>query len=42
MLMKVNEYLLAHKDDGKKDDIPPSAGGLGSSDVSKEDGNKGR
>lgn len=41
MLMEVNEYLLAHKDDGRNDDTPPSAGGSDIPNVSKEDGNKG-
>lgn len=41
MLMEVNEYLLAHKDDGKNDDTPPSAGGPDIPAVSKEDGNRG-
>lgn len=26
MLMEVNEYLLAHKDDDKDDHTPPSGG----------------
>lgn len=41
MLMEANEYLLAHKEDGRNDDTPPSAGGSGMPDVPKEDGNKG-
>ena len=41
MLMEANEYLLAHKDDGRNDNTPPSAGGSGTPDVPKEDGNKG-
>ena len=41
MLMEANEYLLAHKDDGRNDKTPPSAGGSGTPDVPKEDGNKG-
>ena len=41
MLMEANEYLLAHKEDGRNDNTPPSAGGSGMPDVPKEDGNKG-
>ena len=41
MLMEANEYLLAHKDDGRNDNTPPSVGGSGMPDVPKEDGNKG-
>lgn len=41
MLMEANEYLLAHKDDGRNDNTPPSAGGSGTPDVPKEAGNKG-
>lgn len=41
ILMEANEYLLAHKDDGKNDNTPPSAGGSCTPDASKEDGNKG-
>ncbi len=33
MLMEANEYLLAHKDDGKNDNTPPSAGGSDTPDV---------
>lgn len=38
--MEANKYLLAHKEDGKNDNPPPSAGGSDTPDISKEDGNK--
>ncbi len=39
MLMEVNEYLLAHKDDDNN--TPPSSGNSGDNDALKEDTNKG-
>ena len=39
--MKVNEYLLAHKDDDKDDHTPPSGGKNGDDVTAKEDTNKG-
>lgn len=39
MLMKVNEYLLAHKDDDNN--TPPSSGNSGDNDALKEYTNKG-
>lgn len=39
MLMEVNEYLLAHKDDDSN--TPPSSGNSDDNDASKEDTNKG-
>lgn len=39
MLMEVNEYLLAHKDDGNN--TPPSSGNSDDNDALKEDTNKG-
>lgn len=39
MLMEVNEYLLAHKDDDNS--TPPSSGNSGDNGVLKEDTNKG-
>ena len=41
MLMEVNEYLLAHKDDDKDDHTPPSGGKSGDDGTAKEDTNKG-
>ncbi len=41
MLMEVNEYLLAHKDDDSKNNTPPSSGNLPENDTNKEDTNKG-
>ncbi len=41
MLMEANEYLLAHKDDSRNDNTPPSPGGSCVADIAKEDGNKG-
>ena len=35
------EYLLAHKEDGKNDNTPPSAEGSRAPDIAKEDVNKG-
>ncbi len=39
--MEANEYLFAHKEDGKNDNTPPSAGGSCAPDIAKEDGNRG-
>lgn len=39
--MEANEYLLAHKDDGRNANTPPSAGGSGTPEVPQKDGNKG-
>ena len=39
MLMEVNEYLLAHKDDDSN--TPPSSGNSDDNDASKEATNKG-
>ncbi len=39
MLMEVNEYLLAHRDDDNN--TPPSSGKSGGNDALKEDTNKG-
>ena len=39
MLMEVNEYLLAHKDDDNN--TPPFFGNSGDNDALKEDANKG-
>ena len=39
MLMEVNEYLLARKDDDNN--TPPSSGKFGDNDALKEDTNKG-
>lgn len=36
--MKVNEYLLAHKDDGRNDNPSPSGGSSDILDVSKGEG----
>lgn len=41
MLMEINEYFLAHKDDDKGDYTPPSAGKTPDANVAKEDTNKG-
>ena len=41
MLMEVNEYLLAHKEDDKDDHTPPSVGKSGDDGTAKEDTNKG-
>ncbi len=41
MLMEVNEYLLAHKDDDNNRNTPPSAGNSGDNDASDENTNKG-
>lgn len=41
MLMEVNEYLLAHKDDDKDDHTPPSGGKTNDDGTAKEDTNKG-
>ncbi len=41
MLMEVNEYLLAHKDDDSNNNTPPSSGNLPENDTNKEDTNKG-
>ena len=41
MLMEVNEYLLAHKDDDKDDHTPPSVGKSGDDGTAKEDTHKG-
>ncbi len=41
MLMEVNEYLLAHKDDDSNNNTPPSSGNLPENDANKEDTNKG-
>ncbi len=41
MLMEVNEYLLAHKDDGNNSNMPSSAGNGSDNDAPKEDTNKG-
>lgn len=41
MLMEANEYLLAHKDDSRNDNTPPSSGGSCVADIAKADGNKG-
>ena len=41
MLMEVNEYLLAHKDEEKDNHIPPSAGTSSDDNPAKEDTNKG-
>lgn len=41
MLMEVNEYLPAHKDDDKDNNTPPSAGTSNDDNPSKEDANKG-
>ena len=40
MLMEVNEYLLAHKEDDKDDHTPPSVGKSGDDGTAKEDTNK--
>lgn len=40
MLMELNEYLLASRDD-KNDRTPPSSGSSGDNDTSKEDTNEG-
>ena len=37
MLMEVNEYLLAHKEDDKDDHTPPSVGKSGDDGTAKED-----
>ena len=37
MLMEVNEYLLAHKDDDKDDHTPPSGGKTSDDGTAKED-----
>ena len=41
MLMEVNEYLLAHKDDDKDDPTPPSGGKTNDDGTAKEDTHKG-
>ena len=41
MLMEVNEYLLAHKDDDKDDHTPPSGGKTNDDGTAKEDTHKG-
>ena len=41
MLMEVNEYLLAPKDDDKDDHTPPSGGKTNDDGTAKEDTNKG-
>ena len=41
MLMEVNEYLLAHKDDDKDDHTPPSGGKTNDDGTAKEDIHKG-
>lgn len=41
MLMEVNEYLLAHKDDDKDDHTPPSGGKTNDDGTTKEDTHKG-
>ena len=41
MLMEVNEYLLAHKEDDKDDHTHPSVGKSGDDGTAKEDTNKG-
>ena len=41
MLMEVNEYLLAHKDDDKDDHTPPYGGKTSDVNTAKEDTNKG-
>lgn len=41
MMMEVNEYLLAHKDDDKDDHTPPSGGKTSGANAAKEDTNKG-
>ncbi len=41
MLMEVNEYLLAHKDDDSNSNTPPSTGNSGDNDAFDENTNKG-